>query len=77
MRETIAQMRTRRRPAVSVVRPHESLRAHAVARAHDVLDEVPGILRGVRTFLLMASIAMVAFSAGVVFLIWHVLSSTS
>jgi hypothetical protein len=38
---------------------------------HEALDEVPGILRGFRIFLRMASIAMVAFAVGMVFVIWR------
>jgi len=75
MREAIGRLRGSRRPTtVTVVRPHGSLREHAVQRAHDALDEVPGILRGFRIFLLMASVAMVAFAVGVVFLLARALS---
>jgi hypothetical protein len=70
MREAIGRLRGTRRPStVTVVRPYGSLREHAVRRAHDALDEVPGILRGFRIFLLMASVAMIAFAVGVVFVI--------
>ena len=48
-----------------------SLRAHAVQRAHEALDEVPGVLRRLRTFLLVSSITMVAFAAGMLVVLWH------
>jgi hypothetical protein len=70
MREAIGRIRGRRRVStVTVVRRYGSLREHAVQRAHEALDEVPGILRGFRIFLLMASVAMVAFAVGIVFVI--------
>ncbi|HEX2425802.1 MAG TPA: hypothetical protein VHM47_07970 [Actinomycetota bacterium] len=70
MRQAVGRLRGSRRPStVTVVRPYGSLRDHAVERAHNALDEVPGILRGFRIFLLMASVAMVAFAVGVVFVI--------
>ena len=48
-----------------------SLRAHAVQRAHEALDEVPGVLRRFKTFLLVGSITMAAFAAGMLIVLWH------
>jgi hypothetical protein len=73
---------TRRVPALGKPRPHQpvtteeawgSLRAHAVKRAHEALDEVPGVLRRLRTFLLIGSITMAAFAAGMLVVLWHAL----
>ncbi len=76
MREMMGRMRRagRPRPTVTVVDPYGSLRHHAVRRAHEALDEVPGILRGFRMFLLMASFAMVALAVGMVFVVWRVVA---
>ena len=49
----------------------ESLRAHATLRAHEVIDEVPGVLRRLKTFLLVGSITMIAFAAGMLVVLWH------
>ena len=48
-----------------------SLRAHAVHRAHEVLDEAPGLLRRLKTFLLVGSITMAAFAMGMLVVLWH------
>jgi hypothetical protein len=48
-----------------------SLRAHAAHRAHEALDEVPGVLRRLRTFLLVGSITMAAFAAAMVAVLWR------
>jgi hypothetical protein len=48
-----------------------NLRAHAVQRTHEALDEVPGVLRRLKTFLLVGSITMVAFAAAMVAVLWH------
>lgn len=75
MRDAIVRYRpTRRRlPARPVASQEEwgSLRAHAVQRAHEALDEVPGVLRRLRTFLLVGSITMAAFAAGMLAVLWH------
>ena len=72
MREAIDRLRgSRRRSRVTVVQPRGSLLDHSIERAHEALDEVPGILRGFRTFLLVASISMVVFAVGIVFVIWR------
>ena len=47
------------------------LRAHARLRAHEALDEVPGVLRRLKTFLLVASITMAAFAVGMLVVMWH------
>ncbi len=48
-----------------------SLRAHAVHRAHETLDEVPGVLRRLKTFLLVGSVTMAAFAAAMVAVLWR------
>lgn len=75
MRNAITRYRPARRRLPA--RPAESqeawgsLRAHAVQRAHEALDEVPGVLRRLRTFLLVGSITMAAFAAGMLAVLWH------
>jgi hypothetical protein len=75
MRETIERLRSpRRRRAVTIVNaqdPAGGLRAHAVMRLHETLDEVPGVLRRLKTFLLIGSITMIAFAAGMIAVLWH------
>jgi len=44
---------------------------HATRRAHEAIDEVPGILRRLKTFLLVGSITMIAFAAGMLVVLWH------
>jgi hypothetical protein len=72
--------KTTRIPVLGKPRPHQpvttqeawgSLRAHAVQRAHEALDEVPGVLRRLETFLFIASITMAAFAAGMLVVLWH------
>jgi hypothetical protein len=48
-----------------------SLRAHAVHRAHEALDEVPGLLPTLRRFLVVGSITTTAFAAGMLIVLWH------
>jgi hypothetical protein len=75
MRYAITRSRPGRRG--TTVRPvstqvaRGSLRAHAVQRAHEALDEVPGVLRRLKTFLLVGSITMAAFAAGMLIVLWH------
>jgi hypothetical protein len=75
MREITTRVR-----AIGKPKPHQpvttqeawgSLRAHAVQRAHEALDEVPGVLRRLRTFLLVGSVTMIAFAAGMLVVLWH------
>src|SRR5262249_47218405 len=75
MRDAIARVRPahRRAPKPSIT-THEalgSLRAHAVHRAHEVLDIVPGLLRRLSLFLLVGTITMAAFAAGMLVVLWH------
>jgi hypothetical protein len=42
-----------------------------VHRAHEALDEVPGVLRRLKTFLLVGSITMAAFAAAMVAVLWR------
>jgi hypothetical protein len=58
-------------PQVTTQNAWESLRAHATLRAHEVIDEVPGVLRRLKTFLLVGSITMIAFAAGMLVVLWH------
>ena len=58
-------------PQVTALDPRESLRVHATRRAHEAIDEVPGILRRLKTFLLVGSITMIAFAAGMLVVLWH------
>ena len=58
-------------PQVTTQNTRESLRAHATLRAHEVIDEVPGVLRRLKTFLLVGSITMIAFAAGMLVVLWH------
>jgi hypothetical protein len=75
MREHTTRIRAmvKRTPAPQVTNQStwESLRAHATLRAHEVLDEVPGVLRRLKTFLLVGSITMIAFAAGMLVVLWH------
>ena len=48
-----------------------SLRAHAVRQAHEVIDQLPVVLRRLGTFLLVASITMAAFAGGLLIVVWH------
>jgi hypothetical protein len=38
------------------------------------LDEIPGVLRHVRIFLLVASIAMMVFATGLLVVLWKAVS---
>jgi hypothetical protein len=75
MREIATRKRAlgRPKPARAVTTPDVwgSLRGHAVLRAHEALDEVPRLLRRLGTFLLIGSITMVAFAAGMLVVLWH------
>lgn len=75
MRETIRKaLPSGRRSAEMPITTHDawgSLRAHAVHRAHEALDEVPGVLRRLKTFLLVGSITMAAFAAAMVAVLWR------
>jgi phage terminase large subunit GpA-like protein len=75
MREPTARIwaMVKRTPAPQVITQGtwESLRAHATRRAHEALDEVPGVLRRLKTFLLVGSITMIAFAAGMLVVLWH------
>jgi phage terminase large subunit GpA-like protein len=75
MREHTTRIRAlvKRSPAPQVTTQNtwESLRAHATRRAHEVIDEVPGVLRRLKTFLLVGSITMIAFAAGMLVVLWH------
>ena len=75
MREPTTRIRAlvKRAPALQVTTQDtwESLRAHATRRAHEALDEVPGVLRRLKTFLLVGSITMIAFAAGMLLVLWH------
>ena len=75
MREQTTRIRAlvKRTPAPQVTAHNtgESLRAHATLRAREVIDEVPGVLRRLKTFLLVGSITMIAFAAGMLVVLWH------
>jgi hypothetical protein len=75
MREPTTRIRAmvKRTPAPQVINQGtwESLRAHATRRAHEALDEVPGVLRRLKTFLLVGSFTMIAFAAGMLVVLWH------
>ena len=58
-------------PQVTTQSAWECLRGHATLRAHEVIDEVPGVLRRLKTFLLVGSITMIAFAAGMLVVLWH------
>ena len=65
---------SRQRVAESPITSQEawgSLRAHALHRAHEALDEVPGVLRRLKTFLLVGSITMAAFATAMVAVLWR------
>jgi hypothetical protein len=73
-RTTHRAMASRRRtpePPISTHGAWGGLRAHAMHRAHESLDEVPAVLRRLKTFLLVASITMVAFAAAMVAVLWR------
>lgn len=75
MRDEIVRFRPARRRAAQPPVPAQEawggLRAHAVHRAHEALDEVPGVLRRLKTFLLVGSITMAAFAMGMLVVLWH------
>jgi len=75
MREPTTRIRAalKRAPAPQVITQDAwgGLRAHATRRAHEALDEVPGVLRRLKTFLLVGSITMAAFAAGMLVVLWH------
>lgn len=73
MRDPTTRIRAivKQTPQVTALDPWESLRAHATRRAHEAIDEVPGILRRLKTFLLVGSITMIAFAAGMLVVLWH------
>ena len=75
MKGAITRVRTvgRRAPERPVTSQEAwgSIRAHAVHRAYETLDEVPGVLRRLKTFLLVGSITMAAFAAGMLVVLWH------
>jgi hypothetical protein len=75
MRDALARvLPARRRGSELPITTQEawgSLRAHAVHRAHEALDEVPGLLRTLRRFLVVGSITMAAFAAGMLVVLWH------
>ena len=58
-------------PRLTTQNTWESLRAHATLRAHEMIDEVPGVLRRLKTFLLVRSITMIAFAAGMLVVLWR------
>ena len=61
--------------AIPVTRRPESdwahLRRHAMVRIEESLDHVPTVLRRLSTFLLVGSIALVAFVIAVVIILAH------
>jgi hypothetical protein len=63
------------RQAVPVARQPESdwahLRKHAMVRVEESLDHVPTVLRRLGTFLLVGTVAMVAFLIAVVIILAH------
>jgi len=75
MRDAIARVRaTQRHVPETPLTTQEalgSIRAHAVHRAHEVIDEVPRVLRRLSLFLLVGTITMAAFAAGMLVVLWH------
>jgi hypothetical protein len=74
MREPTSRIRAlvrRTPPQVTTQDTRETLRAHATRRVHEALDEVPGVLRRLKTFLLVGSVTMIAFAAGMLVVLWH------
>ncbi|MGE5228071.1 MAG: hypothetical protein ACM3OO_14450 [Planctomycetaceae bacterium] len=65
---------TRRQTAVVAAiepgREWQHVRAHAARRVEDAIDEIPGVLRHLKVFLLAASISMVVFGAGLLVVLW-------
>ena len=61
--------------AIPVSRAPESdfahLRKHAMIRLEESLDHVPTVLRRISTFLLVGTVAMVAFVIAVVIILAH------
>jgi hypothetical protein len=52
----------------------QHVRLHAARRMEEALDEIPGVLRHVRIFLLVASITMMVFATGLLVVLWKAVS---
>jgi hypothetical protein len=64
----------RRKTEIATIEPGgewRHLRAHAARRIEEAIDEIPGVLRHLRLFLLVASVSMVVFGAGLLFVLWR------
>jgi len=48
----------------------QQFRQHALRRTAEALDEIPGVLRHLRVFLLVASVTMAVFAAGLLVVLW-------